>query len=69
MDRWVKTVLPKNPRAKKDIKKREPAVVVSGPAGNLEEWIPPHHLKKETTPAKKRKGGAGRSGAPASGSS
>jgi hypothetical protein len=63
-DSWLKTVLPKKARAKKDVKKREPAVVSSA-VSNYEEWIPQHHLKKESTPAKKRKGG--RTPTPASG--
>jgi len=51
--------MPKKPRARRDVRKREPADVVSGPAANYEEWIPQHHLntKKENTSARKRKGG------------
>ena len=60
--------MPKKPRARKDVKKREQAAVVAGLAGNYEEWIPQHHLsKRENAPARKRKGG--RPSTPASGSS
>lgn len=52
---WIKTVMPKKktPR-QKDVRRREAPVATSG-ASNYEEWIPQHHLKKDT-PAKKRKG-------------
>jgi hypothetical protein len=66
-DSWIKTVFPKKQRVKRDTKKREPALVDSSAAGNIEEWIPQHHLKKESTP-KKRKGAA-KSGTSPSGSS
>jgi len=50
---WIKTVLPKKKGPKKE-KKKEP-VVATGAVQNYEEWIPQHHLKKESTPARKRK--------------
>ena len=56
MGSWIQVVMPKKTRPKRDVKKREPAVVGASP-GNYEEWIPQHHLKKESTPAKKRTGG------------
>jgi len=50
---WIKTVLPKKKnRPKKE--KKEP-IVATGAVQNYEEWIPQHHLKKESTPARKRK--------------
>jgi hypothetical protein len=55
-DSWIKTVLPKKTKQRKDIKKREPAAVVDGTASNYEEWIPQHHLKKENTPRKRKSG-------------
>ena len=59
--------MPKKPRARRDIKKREPADLGVS-TGNYEEWIPQHHLtKRETAPSRKRKGG--RPSTPASGSS
>jgi hypothetical protein len=66
--RWIQTVMPKKPRARRDVKNRDPAAVVSGLTGNYEEWIPQHHLtKRENAPARKRKGG--RPSSPTSGSS
>jgi hypothetical protein len=57
-DRWIKTVLPKKTRSRtKEVKKREPAAGDVGTSTNYEEWIPQHHLKKEGTPVKKRRGG------------
>jgi len=53
--RWIKTVLPKKTKSRnRDVRKREKPVLVTGTASNYEEWIPQHHLKKESTPAKKR---------------
>ena len=55
---WIKTVLPKKKSSRsKDTRKREPATATASGASNYEEWIPQHHLKKDNTPAKKRKGG------------
>jgi hypothetical protein len=55
LDRWLKTVLPKKTKQRsRETKKKEP-VVTTGSASNYEEWIPQHHLKKDTP--KKRKGG------------
>lgn len=60
--------MPKKPRARRDVRKREPAVAVGVSTGNYEEWIPPHHLpKREGAPSRKRKGGI--ASTPVSGSS
>lgn len=59
---WLKTVMPKK-RVNKDVKKRQPAQTVGTTASNYEEWIPQHHLKKDTP--RKRKGG--RATSPSSG--
>ena len=62
--RWLKAVIPKKSRPRnRDVKKREPAVVVKpNTASDYEEWIPQHHLKGNS--AKKRKG-KGNDGKPA----